>query len=202
MLNFIIRGGPVMWPLLACSFISLTFIIDRIIFWTKVVRGRDRKLVDEVLESAERGDYQKAIHLGGGSKDFIVRTLVCGLTHHHFSLSDALEMASGAEIKQMRRFLPILDTIITLSPLLGIFGTVLGIIKSFDLLGLAGIAEPRAVTAGIAQALITTATGLGIALLTLIPYNYFLSKVEDAATEIEKYGTSLEIVHNKVVGRR
>ncbi len=79
---------------------------------------------------------------------------------------------------------------------------MLGIINSFDLLGLAGIAEPRAVTAGIAQALITTATGLGIALLTLIPYNYFLSKVEDAATEIEKYGTSLEIVHNKVSGNK
>jgi biopolymer transport protein ExbB len=84
------------------------------------------------------------------------------------------------------------------APLLGIFGTVIGIIMSFEILGTAGIEHPQAVTAGIAQALITTATGLGIAILTVFPYNYFNSKVEYAALAIEKYATSLEIVYEKL----
>ena len=77
---------------------------------------------------------------------------------------------------------------------MGILGTVLGIIHSFDMLGTAGIQDPQAVTSGIAQALITTAAGLVIAIFTLFPYNYFMTKVERAGTRIEKYATSLEIV--------
>jgi biopolymer transport protein ExbB len=87
---------------------------------------------------------------------------------------------------------------ITVSPLLGIFGTVIGIILSFELLGKTGLADPQAVTVGIAQALITTASGLGIAILSLFPFNYFNSRVEKAATLIEKYATSLEIVYEKL----
>ena len=75
-----------------------------------------------------------------------------------------------------------------------ILGTVIGIIHSFDMLGRAGIQDPQAVTSGIAQALITTAAGLLIAIFTLFPYNYFMSKVEKAAIRMEKYATSLEIV--------
>jgi biopolymer transport protein ExbB len=92
----------------------------------------------------------------------------------------------------------VLDTMITVAPLLGIFGTVLGIITSFEMLGSAGIENPKAVTAGVAQALITTATGLSIAILSVFPYNYFNSKVERAALDIEKYATSLEIVYEKI----
>jgi biopolymer transport protein ExbB len=84
------------------------------------------------------------------------------------------------------------------APLLGIFGTVIGIILSFEVLGSSGIEHPQAVTAGIAQALITTATGLGIAILSVFPYNYFNSRIERAALDIEKYATSLEIVYEKL----
>jgi len=92
----------------------------------------------------------------------------------------------------------VIDTMITVAPLLGIFGTVIGIILSFEMLGTAGIEHPQAVTAGIAQALITTATGLGIAILSVFPYNYFNSRIEKAALDIEKYATSLEIVYEKL----
>ena len=95
----------------------------------------------------------------------------------------------------------VLDTMITVAPLLGIFGTVIGIIASFEALGSAGIDQPQAVTAGIAQALITTAAGLGIAILSVFPYNYFNSKVEKAVLNIEKYATSLEIVYEKLEGK-
>ncbi|WP_456473207.1 MotA/TolQ/ExbB proton channel family protein [Desulfolithobacter sp.] len=97
----------------------------------------------------------------------------------------------------MSRFMTLLDTMITVAPLLGIFGTVLGIISSFKMLGSAGIADPKLVTGGIAQALITTATGLAISIITVFPYNYFKSRIEHAIHIMEKYGTSLEVVYEK-----
>jgi len=97
-----------------------------------------------------------------GSKDFIIKILVTGIVHREFSMTRAMESAAAEEIRKLRRYMGVLDTMITVAPLLGIFGTVIGIIMSFEALGSAGIEHPQAVTAGIAQALITTATGLGI----------------------------------------
>lgn len=195
MLDLIQKGGVVMYPLLACSLVSLTLILERSLFWIREKRRADNAVVDEVLELARLQEYQKIKARAEGAVDYVVRVLVCGLVHREFSLSKAMEMAAMDEIKRMKRYLPVLDTLITAAPLLGILGTVIGIIHSFDMLGQAGIQDPQAVTSGIAQALITTAAGLMIAIFTLFPYNYFMSKVEKAAVRIEKYATSLEIVH-------
>jgi len=198
MINLFIKGGPIMYPLLICSIIALTVIIERTIFWIGEDYRRDQALINEVLSLAERGNWETVRARIGNSKDFIIRILVAGILHREFSISKAMETAASDELDRMRQYLPILDTIITVSPLLGIFGTVIGIILSFEILGSAGIEEPQAVTAGIAQALITTASGLGIAILSLFPFNYFNSRVEKAATTIEKYATSLEIVYEKL----
>lgn len=198
MINLFIKGGPIMYPLLICSIIALTVIIERTIFWIGDDYRRDQALVNEVLFLAEQGNWETIRARIGNSKDFIVRILVAGILHREFSIAKAMETAASDELDRMRQHLPILDTIITVSPLLGIFGTVIGIILSFEMLGSAGIEEPQAVTAGIAQALITTASGLGIAILSLFPFNYFNSRVEKAATTIEKYATSLEIVYEKL----
>ena len=187
-----------MYPLLACSIISLTVIIERFFFWIKVYAGHNRPLLDEILELCRAGDWESVKAKATGSKDHIIRILVNGILHRQFSMAKAMESAAAEEIKRMRRYMRVLDTMITVAPLLGIFGTVIGIITSFEILGTAGIEHPEAVTAGIAQALITTATGLGIAILTVFPYNYFNSKVEYAALAIEKYATSLEIVYEKL----
>jgi len=200
MLLFFQKGGPVMYPLLACSIISLTVIIERLLFWAREGLRRDQKLVDEVLDLCRTGQWEKVKDKVTGSKDYVIRVLVNGILHREFSMSKAMEAAASDEIKRMRRFMGVLDTMITVAPLLGIFGTVIGIISSFELLGSAGIEHPQAVTAGIAQALITTAAGLAIAILSVLPYNYFNSKVEDAALSIEKYATSLEIVYEKLQG--
>ena len=198
MINLFIKGGPIMYPLLVCSIIALTVIIERAIFWIVEDYKRDQTLVNEVLSLAERGRWETIRTKIGSSKDFIIRILVAGILHREFSIAKAMETAASDELERMRRYLPVLDTIITVSPLLGIFGTVIGIILSFEMLGSAGIEEPQAVTAGIAQALITTASGLGIAILSLFPFNYFNSRIEKAATTIEKYATSLEIVYEKL----
>ena len=198
MLEIFISGGPVMYPLLACSIIVLTVIIERAFFWAHLAARRDRSLVERVLELSRTGEWDLIREKVAGSMDYIVRILVAGILHREFSMSRAMEAAAAEEIKQMRRFMNVLDTMITVAPLLGIFGTVIGIIVSFESLGTAGIAHPRAVTAGIAQALITTAAGLAIAILSVFPYNYFNSRVEYAALAIEKYATSLEIVYEKL----
>lgn len=189
------KGGIVMYPLIACSVISLTVILERALFWIRDKRNVDSRLVDQVLDLARTREYEKIKQSTQGSADYVVRVLVCGLVHKEYSLSKAMEMAAMEEIKRMKRYLPVLDTMITAAPLLGILGTVIGIIHSFDMLGQAGIQDPHAVTSGIAQALLTTAAGLLIAIFALFPYNYFMSKVEKAAVRIEKYATSLEIVH-------
>jgi len=198
MYQFFHNGGPVMYPLLACSLIVLTVIIERVLFWSKVEVQRNRPLVDEVLELCRCGNWEAVRDKTMGCKDYVVRIMVSGILHREFSLLKAMEAAAADEIQRMRRFMGILDTMITVAPLLGIFGTVLGIITSFEMLGTAGIENPKAVTAGVAQALITTASGLGIAILSVFPYNYFNAKVERAALDIEKYATSLEIVYEKL----
>jgi biopolymer transport protein ExbB len=186
-----------MYPLLVCAFIALTVVFERFIFWIRVAWSREPEKVNNLLEFIEKGRFKEAQALVQGSKDYVTRVLVCGITHREFDLENALQMAAAEEIKKMTRFHTILDTIITLAPLLGILGTVIGIINSFDMLGEAGISDPKAVTAGIAQALLTTAAGLTVAILTLLPYNYFNSRVSEAALQIEKYGSSLEIVYQR-----
>ncbi len=199
MIDVFLKGGPVMYPLLGCSIIALTVIIERAFFWIREDMRRNQPLVDHILELCRKGDWNAVKELVAGSRDYIIRILVNGIVHKEFSMTKAMETAAGDEIKRMRCHLGVLDTMITVAPLLGIFGTVLGIITSFEILGSTGIEHPQAVTAGIAQALITTASGLGIAILSVFPFNYFNSRAESAALAIEKYATSLEIVYEKLV---
>lgn len=198
MYQFFIGGGPIMYPLLFCSIVVLTVVVERLMFWNRIDRDRSPALVDEVLELSRQGEWETVREKTRNSRDYIVKILVNGILHRQFSMIKAMESAAADEIRRMRRFMTILDTMITVAPLLGIFGTVLGIIQSFDVLGTAGIEHPEAVTAGIAQALITTAAGLGIAIISVFPYNYFNSRVDGAALSIEKYATSLEIVYEKL----
>jgi biopolymer transport protein ExbB len=199
MIDVFIKGGPVMYPLLGCSIIALTVIIERAFFWLREDMRRNQPLVDQVLELCRKGDWNAVKEKVAGSRDYIIRILVNGIVHKEFSMTKAMETAASDEVKRMRRHMGVLDTMITVAPLLGIFGTVIGIITSFEILGTSGIEHPQAVTAGIAQALITTASGLGIAILSVFPFNYFNTRAENAALAIEKYATSLEIVYEKLV---
>ena len=201
MLDLFFHGGPVMYPLLACSILVLTVIIERLLFWISVDMNRNRHLIEDVLELCRQGDWETIRAKVSGSKDFVIRVLVSGILHRAFSMTKAMEATAAEEIRNMRRYMGVLDTMITVAPLLGIFGTVIGIITSFEALGVSGIDQPQAVTAGIAQALITTAAGLGIAILSVFPYNYFNSRVEKAVLNIEKYATSLEIDYEKLEGK-
>ena len=201
MVDIFLSGGPVMYPLLLCSLVSVTVIIERTIFWIQVGMRRNYELVGETLDLCKEGDWEGVRQKVSGSRNYVIRVLVSGILHREYSLVKAMEQAGAEEIKGMNRYMGILDTIISVAPLLGIFGTVLGIISSFDMLGSVGLDDPVAVTGGIAQALITTAAGLAIAIFTIFPYNYFNARVERAILNIEKYATSLEILFERLQGR-
>ena len=118
MIPWFVKGGPVMWPLLLCSVVALAAIIERLIFWMKERRLSNPALLHKLLHCTERGLFDEAQAEAAGTKDPIARILVNGLSHHHFSLEGALEVAVQAELRRMKRSLGILDTIITVAPLL------------------------------------------------------------------------------------
>ena len=182
-----------MWPLLVCSLIALTVVVERIIFIITEKKRRSPQAVHEILGHVERGDNAAALRAGEGSPDFVARVLTHALSHREESLTNAVLDASGEELERFNRGLTVLDTIITLAPLLGLLGTVTGMIRTFGLLGGAELDAPQAVTGGIAEALIATAFGLGIAITALIPFNFLNARMEKARREIESAATKLEL---------
>src|SRR5207248_11791509 len=125
-----------------------------------------------------------AIAISRKSKFYVVRAMGYALAHCETSLESALLYAQAQELKRFRRGIPILDTVITLAPLLGLLGTVTGMMGSFSLIG-GELSAPGAITGGIAEALIATAFGLGIAITALIPFNVLNTRLEEARHEIE-----------------
>ncbi|MBW1649336.1 MAG: MotA/TolQ/ExbB proton channel family protein [Deltaproteobacteria bacterium] len=196
MLTIIKQSGIIIYPLILCSVISLTVIIERVFFWISLKKKQDPILRDQIFQSCKKRDWDN-IKKTTTSKDHVIRILISGIVHKNFSLSKAMEAATAEEIKKMRKYMNIVDTIITAAPLLGILGTVTGIIASFSAISSAGIDRPDVVSAGIAQALITTATGLVIALFSLFFYNFFNTQIENAVSNIESYTTSLEVLFEK-----
>ncbi|MBW2654490.1 MAG: MotA/TolQ/ExbB proton channel family protein [Deltaproteobacteria bacterium] len=193
------NGGPIMYPLLLCSIITLTIIIERSFFWIGIGMQKNQKLVDEVLMLTGKGEWDLVRQKASGSQNYVIRMIISGILHREYSLIKAMESSAADEINRMQRFMGVLDTMITVAPLMGILGTVMGIITSFDMLGATGVENPQAVTGGIAQALITTATGLSISIITVFPYNYFNSRIKRAAGIMEKYATSFEIVYEQIL---
>jgi biopolymer transport protein ExbB len=184
-----------MWPLLACSLISLTIIIERAVFWAR--QSRQPALMDEIFRLTEAGNFDRALLHARDGSDAAVRMVAAGLRSRRHGLTEGMEVAAAEEVDKQKRGLGVLDTIITLSPLLGIFGTVTGIIQAFDFLSLKGVPDPQAVTAGIAEALITTAAGLTVALVTLIPYNAYVHRVERSAKTLGQLGTQFEMAYKE-----
>ena len=190
--NFI-KGGYIMWPLLAASIVAIAVVLERIFWWLFRWMRRDPKRVEKVFTAIETGDVAEASRLSRGSRDPVLRMMWNGLNHQHASLQGALQVAAGIEIKRAGRFLVVMDTLITLAPLLGLLGTVTGLMKSFSFLGNEELAV-QAVTGGIAEALIATACGLGIAIFALIPFNYFTSRVSNLEFELQTAATNLEVM--------
>jgi biopolymer transport protein ExbB len=193
-IQMFLKGGPVMWPLLIVSMVTLTVVLERLWFIWQESRLRSEEDVEKFLAALEKKNESEAKEVGNKSTDFVVRVLHYALNHRKVSLSSAYLQAANRELTRFNRGLSVLDTVITLAPLLGLLGTVTGLIHSFGLLGNQELEAPTALTGGIAEALIATAFGLVIAVTALLPFNYLNARVEQARQELEDTGTQLELI--------
>jgi biopolymer transport protein ExbB len=192
-LDLFIKGGPVMYPITLVSLIAGTVILERVFWWTRERSRRRSATLNRVYDSIREGDLDKASKLSADSSDPRVRVIWQGLNHQHDSIEGALQLATAIEIQRASRFLSVMDTIITLAPLLGLLGTVTGIMRAFNAVSESGL-DPSAVSTGIGEALIATAFGLGIAMATLIPFNYYTTRVQFLSFELETAATNLEVM--------
>ena len=191
------KGGPVMWPLLVTSIVSVSIVSERLIFlWRQHKKTRPEE-VSEILADVRRGALDQALKLGLESKDPVAQVLGKGLARRKKSLSDALMQAATQQLALYTKGISALETIVTLAPFLGLLGTVSGMIRAFGLMGAKELEAPVAITGGISEALIATAFGLTIAIVTLVPLNLLGSvhrrvrrRMEYAATELE-----IELAH-------
>ncbi len=191
-IDFFRKGGPIMWPIALVTVFAVCILFERLWWWLRYARSRQPKVLDAVLEALENGNAAQAQTLSANATDPVLRVLHAGINHRHASLQGALQAAAGIELRAAGRYLTAMDTIITLAPLLGLLGTVTGIMGSFQSIGGSELAVEK-VTGGIGEALIATACGLGIAIMTLIPYNWFHAKVATLQHEIETAASNVEV---------
>ena len=200
--NLFVAGGVVMWPLLACSVLATALIIERIVFWVPVYK-RQRRVVRDVLNLYRLDNVVAAMDKLKQNTDLpIARIFLAALeleqpTPEEFRL--ALESEAQAEIPLLKRFNNIFETIISLAPLLGLLGTILGLIASFASLNIGDVggSKTTGVTAGISEALVATATGLVVAIFTLVFANTFRGFYIRQIALIQEYGGQLELVYRR-----
>lgn len=186
-------GGPIMWPILLTAIVAVCVIGERTLWWIIQSARRDPETLEKVLACMERGDFSEASRLAADSKDPVLRMIWHGLNHVHYSLQGALQVAAGVELRRAGRFLTVMDTLVTLAPLLGLLGTVTGLMGTFTAIGDTELAVQK-VTGGIGEALIATMCGLAIAIISLIPYNYYSSKTVKLQFELETAATNVEVM--------
>lgn len=189
------RGGPIMWPLLVTSIVAMTVVIERAFFLARAAARRRPAEVERLFAQLENGDADAALRSSEGSPDYVVRAMRAGLAHGRESLSNALLRSCALALRPFNRGLSVLDTIITLAPLLGLLGTVTGMIRAFGVVR-GELDAPTAITGGIAEALIATAFGLGIAIISLLPFNYLNARLEEARHDLQDAATRLEMHSN------
>ena len=198
MIELFLKGGPIMWPILAASIVALTVALERFLFVLLEGGRRNQRQVRDIISWIEKGDIDSARRLGANSRDFVTRALVEALAHRT-NFAEAMLAAASLELRRYTRGLTVLDTIITLAPLLGLLGTVTGMIRSFGMLGGAELGAPTAITGGIAEALIATAFGLGVAITALLPFNYLNSREEEARLALQDAASKVELLLKKEV---
>lgn len=200
MFELIKAGGLLMWPLLICSIISLAIILERLWF-LQTRRVIPTQLVARVRAWDEAGALDANIldKLRAGSP--LGRILAAGLANRHQDrevMKESIEEVGRHEVHELERFLNALGTIAAITPLLGLLGTVIGMIKVFEVITALGIGDPGVLAEGISEALITTATGLTIAIPSLMFYRYFRGRVEALVVTMEREALKLlEVMHGE-----
>lgn len=193
LIKYFEAGGPIMWPILIAGLVAVAVVGERTFWWWRESVRRDAATLEKIFAALESGDFKAAVNQAKDSNDPVIRMIYHGLNHTHSSLEGALQVAAGVELQRAGRFLVVMDTLVTLAPLLGLLGTVAGIFRTFLSIGSDELAVQK-VTGGIGEALIATMCGLGIAILALIPFNYFTQRTSQLQFELESAATNIQVM--------
>ncbi len=185
-----------MIPIIVCSLLALTISIERLIYFKNFSASR---LAPKMLSLVEQEKMTDALAVAEQQTSPVLRVISAGIHQRRNYPSKAMEATGIAELTKMKRGLSVLDTVITLGPLLGLLGTIIGMVDSFGIMSESGLGNPHAVTGGVAEALICTAAGIFVAVTTLIPYNFFLARMEQETEKIEHYATKAEAALQSLV---
>ncbi|MDY5482239.1 MAG: MotA/TolQ/ExbB proton channel family protein [Veillonella caviae] len=186
--HLFLQGGLVMWPLLICSIIAITILIERVRMYN-AAKSNMETLKAKVAEFVPQGKWKELRQVceeDGGVAAELVET-AASQPHDVDKQTQALQGAAGAIAARLRAHLNYLETIVTLAPLLGLLGTVTGMIGSFSVLSVSD-GEPFAITGGVGEALIATATGLCVAIIALVIHAYLVQREDSLVSEMEEVG--------------
>jgi biopolymer transport protein ExbB len=197
MVNIFLKGGPIMWPILLCSIIAFAIVIERL-YHLHRARIDTRKFMDDIANVLRRNKIMEAIEICDNTPGPIAHILKAGILKHdrpRQEIKEAVEEAGLYEVPRLERRLTTLATIGHISPLLGLLGTVVGMVMCFQVIQEKSTSlnpvSPGDLAGGIWQALLTTVAGLVVAIPTYVAYNYLVSKVNDLVLDMERSATDL-----------
>jgi biopolymer transport protein ExbB len=187
-------GGFTMYILLFCSVLSVTILLERILYYRKRSKTKRAEFMARIKRALKTGDVERAMEICKDTDAPFSDVVSSGLErcgHHEIEISNAMEREITVEITKLERYTSIVGTIGNTAVYIGLFGTVLGIIRAFHDIAAAGAGGMSIVIGGVAEALVCTATGLFVAIPAVIAFNYFTKRVENFLNDMELCASEL-----------
>jgi biopolymer transport protein ExbB len=194
-IDILVKGGVVMIPIILASLAGVAIIVERLLYYRRI--GLDEKgLVERLRATLERGRFDEALAICESSPSPITTIMKAGIENRHRpaeAVRQSIEDAASLEVPKLERYLSALGTVATIAPLLGLLGTVTGIIRAFGVIGRFGsVGDPALLARGIAEALVTTAAGLIVSIPATIFYNYLVGKANHTIIRLENRANELQ----------
>lgn len=186
-------GGPLMWIILLCSLVALTIIFERLLTLRKsrvAPNNLRQQIVDLVTRSHVTQEKVDAVR-NHSPLGIVYAAGLSNIPHGTDDMKEALEDAGKQVVHNLGRYLNTLGTIASITPLVGLLGTVIGMIKVFTAITANGVGDPTVLSGGISEALITTAAGLSVGIPCLMFYRYFRSRITELTVILEDHALSL-----------
>jgi len=194
MFDLFTKGGFLMYPIFFCSLLAIAIFFERM-FYLKSIKTSTRRFGNRISDLIRKGNINFAINACRKNYSPISQIILAALLKYGGSreeIKEAIEDTANQEVSVLERNLPILATVGNIAPLLGLLGTVFGMIKGFQVISAMGVGNPEALAGAISEALLTTAFGLSVAIPTIVAYNYLIHRVDRQIKEMES--TSVEIL--------